>query len=222
MNFSCELNMRVERAQQALQECGADALLVSSNVNLLYMAGQIINGYVYVPVTGQAILFVRRPKGIEGANVSYIRKPEDIPAILAERGVAAPSKLAFEADFMSYSEYTRVAGCFADTELVNGSGILRSLRAVKSEYELDMMRESARKHDMVYAQISEMYHKGMSDVELSAAIESAGRKLGSLGIFRIGGSSMEIFGGSILAWAIPWTEEPGGLKSIGSSRFGHD
>jgi len=64
---------------------------------------------------------------------------------------------------------------------------------------LDMMRESARKHDMVYAQISEMYHKGMSDVELSAAIESAGRKLGSLGIFRIGGSSMEIFGGSILA-----------------------
>ncbi|MBR2980985.1 MAG: aminopeptidase P family protein [Odoribacter sp.] len=199
MNFSCELNMRVERAQQALQECGADALLVSSNVNLLYMAGQIINGYVYVPVTGQAILFVRRPKGIEGANVSYIRKPEDIPAILAERGVAAPSKLAFEADFMSYSEYTRVAGCFADTELVNGSGILRSLRAVKSEYELDMMRESARKHDMVYAQISEMYHKGMSDVELSAAIESAGRKLGSLGIFRIGGSSMEIFGGSILA-----------------------
>ena len=199
MNFSCELNMRVERAQQALQECGADALLVSSNVNLLYMAGQIINGYVYVPVTGQAILFVRRPKGIEGANVSYIRKPEDIPAILAERGVAAPSQLAFEADFMSYSEYTRVAGCFADTELVNGSGILRSLRAVKSEYELDMMRESARKHDMVYAQISEMYHKGMSDVELSAAIESAGRKLGSLGIFRIGGSSMEIFGGSILA-----------------------
>lgn len=199
MNFSCELNMRVERAQQALQECGADALLVSSNVNLLYMAGQIINGYVYVPVTGQTILFVRRPKGIEGANVSYIRKPEDIPAILAERGVAAPSKLAFEADFMSYSEYTRVAGCFADTELVNGSGILRSLRAVKSEYELDMMRESARKHDMVYAQISEMYHKGMSDVELSAAIESAGRKLGSLGIFRIGGSSMEIFGGSILA-----------------------
>ena len=27
---------------------------------------------------------------------------------------------------------------------------------------------------------------------------------------------------SILAWANPWTEEPGGLKSIGSSRFGHD
>ena len=27
---------------------------------------------------------------------------------------------------------------------------------------------------------------------------------------------------SIFAWRIPWTEEPGGLQSMGSQRFGHD
>ena len=27
---------------------------------------------------------------------------------------------------------------------------------------------------------------------------------------------------SILAWKISWTEEPGGLQSMGSQRFGHD
>ena len=27
---------------------------------------------------------------------------------------------------------------------------------------------------------------------------------------------------SILAWKIPWTEEPGGLQSMGSPRVGHD
>ena len=27
---------------------------------------------------------------------------------------------------------------------------------------------------------------------------------------------------SILAWRIPWTEEPGGLQSMGSHRVGHD
>ena len=27
---------------------------------------------------------------------------------------------------------------------------------------------------------------------------------------------------SILAWRIPWTEEPGGLQSTGSQRVGHD
>ena len=26
----------------------------------------------------------------------------------------------------------------------------------------------------------------------------------------------------ILAWRIPWTEEPGGLQSTGSERVGHD
>ena len=27
---------------------------------------------------------------------------------------------------------------------------------------------------------------------------------------------------SILAWKIPWAEEPGGLESMGSQRVGHD
>ena len=29
-------------------------------------------------------------------------------------------------------------------------------------------------------------------------------------------------GSSILAWRIPWTEEPGQIQSIGSERVGHD
>ena len=27
---------------------------------------------------------------------------------------------------------------------------------------------------------------------------------------------------SILAWKIPWAEEPGGLQSMGSQKVGHD
>ena len=27
---------------------------------------------------------------------------------------------------------------------------------------------------------------------------------------------------SVLAWEIPWTEEPGGLQSMGSERLGHN
>ena len=26
----------------------------------------------------------------------------------------------------------------------------------------------------------------------------------------------------ILTWRVPWTEEPGGLQSVGSQRVGHD
>ena len=34
--------------------------------------------------------------------------------------------------------------------------------------------------------------------------------------------TLEIFHASILAWATPWTEEPGGLQSVGWQRVGHD
>ena len=27
---------------------------------------------------------------------------------------------------------------------------------------------------------------------------------------------------SVLAWGVPWTEEPGGLQSVGPQRVGHD
>ena len=33
---------------------------------------------------------------------------------------------------------------------------------------------------------------------------------------------MATWDSSILAWRIPWTEEPGGLQSTGSQRVGHD
>ena len=38
----------------------------------------------------------------------------------------------------------------------------------------------------------------------------------------LGRSPGEENGSSILSWRIPWTEEPGGLQSMGSQRVGHD
>ena len=35
------------------------------------------------------------------------------------------------------------------------------------------------------------------------------------------GKEMEIYS-NILAWRISWTEEPGGLQSMGSQRVGHN
>ena len=47
---------------------------------------------------------------------------------------------------------------------------------------------------------------------------------GDLALFPgLGRSSGEGYGthSSILEWEIPWTEEPGGLQSMGSQRVGH-
>ena len=48
------------------------------------------------------------------------------------------------------------------------------------------------------------------------------RGMGSiLGLGRPPGGGMATHS-SVLAWRIPWTEEPGMLQSIGSQRVGHD
>ena len=46
-------------------------------------------------------------------------------------------------------------------------------------------------------------------------------------VWSLGGEDLLEKGGmathsSTLAWRIPWTEEPGGLQSMGSQRGGHD
>ncbi len=198
ISSDCELKLRGERLRGELRKIGADALLVSSNVNLLYSCGEIISGFVYIPVEGSELIFVRRPKGLEGERIRYIHKVEDIPATLREEGVKLPSRLAVEADALSYSEYMRVAASFPESTLVNGSPLLRSVRGVKSAREIELIRESGVKHAEMYARVSGLYREGMTDNDLSIEIERVARSLGSLGIFRIAGSSMEIFMGSIL------------------------
>ena len=65
-----------------------------------------------------------------------------------------------------------------------------------------------------------MGRKGFSDG--SDGKESA-YNAGDLGsIPGSGRSPGEVIHSSILAWEIPWTEEPGGLQSTGSQRVSHD
>ena len=198
-SFLPEVRGRWNRLQQKLQSEGADGLWISSNVNIYYLSGRVFSGYIYLPAEGDACFFVRRPVGLAGDRVFYIRKPEDVPALLAGIGVTMPRVLMLESDSISYGEYQRYAKVFANSEVRNGSVLLRATRAVKTDYELSQLRASGERHAEVYRTIPALYRPGMTDLELSVEIERASRLRGSLGIFRIAGQSMEIFAGSVLA-----------------------
>ncbi len=58
-----DLKLRWARLQVRVRETGADALVVGTNVNLLYLSGRIFMGYVYLPAEGAPWFFVRRPCG---------------------------------------------------------------------------------------------------------------------------------------------------------------
>lgn len=194
-----ELKLRWDKIQQNMSDVHADGLLICDNVNLYYVSGRIFRGYCYIPVKGEPIFFVRRPLGLNGTQVVYIRKPEEIGEYLQKNGIAFPDKLLLESDSISYSDYKRYETIFTPKEVLNGTALLRRCRSIKTPYEIDLIRRSGELHAKAYETIPSLYHKGMTDVEFSIELEHECRKLGSLGIFRIFGQSMEIFMGSVLA-----------------------
>mgnify|MGYP001171204405 CR=1 FL=1 len=72
-----------------------------------------------------------------------------------------------ESDELPYSEHVRLAALFPETEIVNGSSILREARSVKTPYEIELFRRSAALHAKVYHQIPQLYRPGMTDIGLS-------------------------------------------------------
>lgn len=194
-----ELELRWKRISGKVQESGADAMLVSSNTNLFYAAGRIINGFAYFPAGEKPVFFVRRPVGLGGENVVYIRKVEDIMQYLTDNGRPLPHKLLLENDSVTYTEYERHKSALGSPEILNGTPLIRGLRNVKTPYEISLVKQSADRHVEVYSKIKSVYHDGMTDNEFSIEIERLARLNGSLGVFRIFGQSMEIFMGSVIA-----------------------
>jgi Xaa-Pro aminopeptidase len=178
---------------------GAGGCLLSTGVNLYYATGRIYNGYFYLPSEGEPWFFVRRPAGLQGAQVEYIRKPEQMPEIFASKGLKTPAKLLLEADELPFSEYMRLHDVFRPEATGNATALIRTLRMIKTPWEIEQFRISARQHNKTYAAIPSCYRAGMTDLEFQAEIERLMRRNGSIGVFRSFGANMDIFQGSILA-----------------------
>ena len=194
-----ELELKWRRIQQAMRQEEADGCLLTMNMNLYYVSGQVFNGYFYLPAEGRPYWFVKRLTVPETNQVHVIRKPEQMPELFRDLNLAMPRKLLLEADELSYNEYIRLQHVFRAEATGNASALIRHIRMIKTPWEIEQMRISARKHEAVYREIPACYRPGMRDVELQIEIEKRMRMHGSLGYFRAFGSNMDIFMGSLLA-----------------------
>lgn len=191
-----EQSKRIERVRSLMAAAEISAILVSDNANIYYLTGRVFSGYVYLPVDGMPIYFIRRPVELKGDGTVYIHKPELIPESL---GLNMPENLGLEMDVLSYSQTQRLMKVFGDgTRYANASPLLRTARSVKTDYELNMIQQSGVKQMGVYARIPRLYQDGMTDLELQIEIERCSRLEGCLGQFRISGDSMELFMGNVL------------------------
>ena len=194
-----ELELKWRRIQQAMRQDEADGCLLTMNMNLYYVSGQVFNGYFYLPAEGRPYWFVKRLTVPETNQVHVIRKPEQMPELFRDLNLAMPRKLLLEEDELSYNECIRLQHVFRAEATGNASALIRHIRMIKTPWEIEQMRISARRHEAVYREIPACYRPGMRDVELQIEIEKRMRMHGSLGYFRAFGSNMDIFMGSLLA-----------------------
>lgn len=207
-----ECALRV-RSVQSLMRSGEfhspEALLISSNANIFYLSGRFFRGYVYVPVEGKAVYFLIRPAVFEESDtVRYIRKPEQIPGLLAEAGLSLPRQIGLEEDEISYSDILRLQKVFGGSVSLNCSSLLRRARMVKTPYEISEMKKDGLHQASVYRRIPRLYKPDMTDLEFQIEIERELRLEGCLGYIRTAGRLMEINMGSVINGANADTPTP--------------
>lgn len=191
-----ESQRRLLKVRSQMDKSGIAAVLICDNANLYYLTGRVFAGYVWIPLKGEPVYFVKRPVEMEGDNVVSIRKPEQIPA---STGIMPPEVLGLELDTVPYSMVTRLRALFSEARLADASAVMRQARAVKTDEEVRLIGESAMHQDHVYSLVPSYFREGMRDFELQVEIERASRLDGCLGLFRVSGPSMELFMGNVLA-----------------------
>lgn len=197
-----EQQRRLEKVKEQMRAAGISHALVRNNVNIYYLTGRVFRGFIYVSTDIEApYYFVREPNHLVSdhhAPDSHIRKPEEIPALLAAKGLKNDSPIGLELDTITYSEARRLAACFGKEPSANISPCLRGARTVKTAAEIEKLRCDGKKQSLVYERIPHCFREGMTDVEFQIEIERASRLEGCLGQFRVAGSDMELFMGNVL------------------------
>lgn len=199
-SFKEEISIRISKIKAEMKTSGADACLVGANANIYYTTGRFFRGYVYISRDSSPLWFIIKPSVFDADdNQYYIRKPEDIPAILKKLDLPDPSSIALEQNDLSYLDIVRLKALFPQAELLNGSLILKKARMVKTSWELKEMEEDGIHQTKVYGEVKDCYKPGMSDLKLQIEIERRLRLEGALGVSRVAGNLMEINMGSVIS-----------------------
>jgi Xaa-Pro aminopeptidase len=214
-----EIDARIHNLQATLNRLGVDAALILQKTDLFYFSGTIQQANLYVPASGTPILMVNRILERAEAESSIERivalpSPSRIPEILRQAGFRIPARLGLELDVLPTSLYFRYRDVFNGAETPDISTEIRRVRAVKSAFEIAVIREAAQYSDRVAACVPALLREGMTEIELAGRLEAEARRLGHQGVVRMRMWGSEMFYGHLLSGP------SGGIPSYPSSPTG--
>jgi Xaa-Pro dipeptidase len=195
-----ELKNRIEKLQKEIIIHNLDAVFMIQNADLFYFTGAIQQGALYVPAEGEALYLVRKDfararmeSGLK--EIVPFKSPRDIPGVLADFGYTMPETLGMELDVVPVTVMERFKKELGDCVISDATLLIRNVRAVKSDYEINIMKDAAVIVDKVCKRAAEVIREGMTDLELAAELEFVARKEGHQGMVRMRGFNGELFYG---------------------------
>ncbi len=135
------------------------------------------------------------------ARIVPFSSPREIPDILEQHGIGRPAALGLEFDVLPTSQYLSFSRLFDTSRMVDISTGIRMNRAVKSPYEIGLIRKAAGFSDRLAAAVPSLLKEGMTEIELAGRIEAEARKWGHQGIVRMRLWGAELFYGHVMAGA---------------------
>lgn len=199
-----ELERRIKNFQDILKRQGIDGAMIIQNVDVFYFAGTMQRAHLFIPAAGLPVLMVKRSfirASEESAleNIVHLENPKEIAAVLKSFGYGPFDILGFELDVLPVVQYRRYQKLFEKTKIIDVSPCIRSLRMVKSPYELEIINESAGLNQEIYGFIRKNMREGVTELELAGDVEAACRKRGHIGMLRLRGFNQELGYGHLMS-----------------------
>ena len=191
-----EFEARLERAQRLMRAEGLGALLLTTEPEVRWFTGFLTQfwqsptrpWFLVVPAKGKPIAVIpgigaplMATTWIEDIRTWSAPDPEDDGVSLLARTleeVGGPVGIAMDLEShlrMPLADFDRLRGRF---EFRNASPLLRSLRLIKSELEVDKIRHAAQCASAAFARVPEILSKGTAQAACMKAFKIAGLEAG--------------------------------------------
>lgn len=205
MNYSLvppqEIFARISRLQEHLGAASLSGAVILDKINMLYLAGTIQKGVLFVPVEGDAVFFIRRSleraqKETPLKNLVPLEGLKDLGHYFQDLRYDI-GRLGIDESSVSLSMFKKLSAIFPDSTFEDMGFILAMLRAVKSDFEVAQVQKAGRRHKQLYDVIPGMIEQGMTEWELASRIQSHMLSLGFTGVCRLADPNTELFAGAV-------------------------
>jgi Xaa-Pro aminopeptidase len=166
-----ETEGRYRKLQSYLLERGINLAIVMQNVDRFYFTGTLQDGILLVPCEGEPVFFVKRvlERAREESSLPEIlgyKNIEEVYSYIVDTGLGH-AVIGLEMDVLPAKYYLKMSSFFSDSRFVDLTAAIRKMRAVKSDFELSLMREGGKRLDRILTAIAEEIRPDQTELDVS-------------------------------------------------------